>query len=425
MTDFYVNGAAGDDGASGRSLSEPVKTIFHATELAAGTPGDSGTIYVSPGVYDLANDDNFPLLVPPRFSLEGTGTSPTDLPVIRFDGQARGSDGIVPWWNNIVLAAGVAVRNIVIEADPYTDAPPCTTMNAVMALVEGVTLENVEVRASDGDIERGFGVAVMGLGNSGHLRGVRFQACGIGVIWDGGACDLRDSTFDTAGASFREGDHSIESNTFVNSTVGIRSNTNARVVGNEFRGDPGGETCAIWVNGPPGAADDGPFIEVNTIRDYRYGIICEGAGVARFRMNTIERFFVTGVYIMNYAAPVFVNNRISTPANLHARLLMTGLNAHPAFEDTVFDSRLASPMVGDPLISIWLRSPVDFGGGERSSGNNSFGRVNSDAPPVADIPGGGVITAHNNLWPYPATLFFDVAPGTRVETDGERRDPDR
>lgn len=423
MTDFYVNGATGDDSAPGTS-AEPVKTIFCATELAAETPGDSGTIYVSAGIYDLANGDNFPLLVPPRFSLEGT--SRIDLPVIRFDGRARGSDGVVPHWNNIVLAAGVAVRNIVIEADPYTDIPPCTTMSAVRAVMEGVTVENVEVRARDGDIERGFHVAISGGGNRGLLQEVRFQACRNGVIWNGGACDLTNSRFDTASAAFGEGDHSIASNTFVNSTVEIHSNTNVRVVRNTFQGDAEGVDCAIWVHGPPGVADDGPFIEENVIRDYRFGIICEGTGVAHFRMNTIERFSHQGVWIRNDAAPVFENsNRIGTPTDRHARLLTTERNAHPAFEYTVFDSRLASPMGGHPLVSIVLHSPVDFGGGERSSGNNSFGMANSVALSVADIPGGGIITAHNNLWPYLAPLFFNAAPGTRVETDGARLDPDR
>lgn len=421
MPDFYVNGTRGDDLAPG-TYAQPVKTIFRATELAAEMPGGSGTIYVEPGIYDLASGENFPLLVPPRYGLEGTGF--TDLPIIRYDGRARGSDGIVPFWNNVVLVAGTAVRNIVMEADPYTDIPPCTTMNAMQTIEDGVTVENVELRARSLDINDGFGFGIYGVGNRGLIQGIRFRAGGSEVLWEGGSCTLRRSSFDTAGAYFGDGDHTIETNTFVNAFLGVRPSTNARIFRNSFRDSAIGGGV-IWVHGPPGTAADGPFIEDNVIRDCRFGISCEGRGTARFRRNSVERFSNIGVWIHGGSSPVFENNnRIRMPTDRFALVLKTGSDAFPSFEDTVFDSKLASPTGGRifAMTGIELRSPVDFGGGGRSRGNNSFGMVYSW--PIADIPGGGVIKAHNNLWPYYYGRLFNAAPGTVVEYDGARLDPD-
>jgi hypothetical protein len=86
MVDFHVDRNTGNDGASG-SATQPVRTISRATELAAETLGATGSIYVAPGEYDLSIGELFPILVPPRFSLEGT--SRTDRPVIRFEATTR------------------------------------------------------------------------------------------------------------------------------------------------------------------------------------------------------------------------------------------------------------------------------------------------------------------------------------------------
>jgi hypothetical protein len=75
MADIYVNRRTGDDRNPGTPAS-PVKTILRATELAAEVPGSAGTIFVAPGVYNLDNGENFPLLVPPLYALEGE--SPSD-----------------------------------------------------------------------------------------------------------------------------------------------------------------------------------------------------------------------------------------------------------------------------------------------------------------------------------------------------------
>jgi hypothetical protein len=240
----------------------------------------------------------------------------------------------------------------------------------------------------------------------------------------GGACTLERSFFDTATVSMGEGDHRVTANDFENASLHLQPGTNARVYRNTFRDITLG-MFAIAVRGERGASAEGPFIDDNTIRDCLFGITCEGLGSSTFRMNLIERFGTIGILVQSGATPVFRNNnRIRSPMGIFTLLLETRGAAYPAFEDTEFNSFLPDTLDGAAaaMTAIRLATLVDFGGGGRSRGNNSFGNVAYMSR--ADIPGGGTIKAHNNLWPYVGGRLFATAPGTTVEYDGARLDPD-
>jgi hypothetical protein len=422
MADFYVDGTAGNDGAPGTS-AQPVRTITRATELAAESPDRAGTIHVSEGTYDLSRGENFPILVRPGYVLAGSASSTP--PVIRFGARARDAGGtIVSFWGSVMMVAGAGIRRVVIEADPQEAAPPCNGISAVATVEDGVVFEDVAFRSRDPDTD-GFSSAIFGLGNRGTITDVRFDPGGGNLYWNGGGCSVTRSAFvgPWAFAQFGPGEHDIINNRFTDVALSIGSDTDARVSRNEFTGVRGG--AAIRVDGGRlrGSSPEGPLIEDNRVRDCEYGIDCERPGTARFRGNVIEEFLTCGVFVRHGATPLFERgNVIRQAASPFARLLRTTNGAFPAFEETTFDGALQVPTAGHlgVLASIILESQADLGGGGRSRGDNSFGRVFT--PAHAEIPGGGVITAHNNLW---SSLFFYATPGTVVETDGARIDPAR
>ena len=428
MADFYVGGTAGDDGAPGTS-ARPLRTITRATELAAESPDRVGTIHIASGTYDLSHGENFPILVPPGYMLAGMATSAA--PVIRFHVQARDAGGaIVPFWGSEMMIAGAGLRRVVIEADPIGEAPPCSGICAVRTVEDGVVFEDVTFRSRAADLAEpgpdSFSTSIFGLGNRGTITNARFEPGGGNLHWTGGACRVERSTFvgPWAFASFGPGEHEITESHFTRVSVTIGSDTAARVVDNEFAGVRGGAAIRVAGDRLRGSSPGGPVIKANRIRDCEYGIACDGPGTARFRGNVVEEFLTGGVTIRRGATPVFESrNVIKRAASPFAWLLKTGMDAFPAFEDTVFDGALAVPTSGERgvLVSILLQSQADLGGGGRSRGDNSFGRVFT--PGVAEIPGGGVITAHNNLWFFHG--IFLTSPGTVVEYDGARDDPAR
>jgi hypothetical protein len=426
MAEFYVDGAAGDDLAPGTS-ARPLRTITRATELAAASPDRSGTIHVAAGTYEVWRGENFPILVPPGYLLAGMASSPP--PVIRFHVRARDAGGaIVPFEGAVMMVAGAGLRRVVIEADPIPDpmSLPCRGFSAVSTVEDGVVFEDVTFRSRAADVGMdSFTASIMGLGNRGTITDARFEPGGGNLYWIGGACRVERSTFvgPWAFASFGPGEHEITNNRFTRVGVEIGSDTDAHVSRNEFVGLRGG--AAIKVDGvrQRGASPTGPLIEDNRILDCQSGIYCEGPGTARFRGNVVEEFLGLGIDVSHGATPVFERrNVIRRAADWRAVLVRTG-TGFPVFEETTFDGTLASPTDENRgvILSFQLGGPADFGGGGRSRGNNSFGRVFT--PGIARIPGGGVITAHNNLW-FLRRIFF-TAPGTVVEQDGDRDDPAR
>jgi hypothetical protein len=110
---IFVDAAAGSDAAPGTAAA-PMKSITAALAVAPA----AGTVSVSPGLYDAANGELFPILLPDGVTLvgdvaaQGAGPTPT---LIRGHGALGGNVAV-----GLVGAEGCVIAGLTIEDTQYT-----------------------------------------------------------------------------------------------------------------------------------------------------------------------------------------------------------------------------------------------------------------------------------------------------------------
>jgi hypothetical protein len=157
--DYYVDARNGNDLATG-SLDDPLKTITQALSLA--TDGDS--IRVLPGLYDAANGEAFPLMVPAGVSVfgdeanKGSGEDSTMVVGGGLVGGTNQSAAFRPESNTLI--AGFRVTNAV-------ETPEAPFPHGIMVGIVGPpTANNVTIR--NNTLTRNGAAGAMLLASSGH-----------------------------------------------------------------------------------------------------------------------------------------------------------------------------------------------------------------------------------------------------------------
>src|SRR3990170_3144949 len=415
MADFYVDAESGDNSNDGRSRSEPVRSITRAIELASDPRlRMGGTIHVQPGTYGPETDEMFPLLVPPSFYLRGADR---DRTIIRFTGEMRTADGMtLTYLMGEAIHAGRGVSNLTLEADPSPtlSSDSCNFMDGINVINGGTRIEDVTVRAGDAipPEYHGFatGIYVKGVENA-TISNVRVERCGLGITtYRVGVPSVEGGEFidNNVGVTVGSGGTRVQGAHFQRGLTGahIDTTSTANILNNIFSGQEHGIIIGNpWLSGPiPGP---GPTVQLNSINDVYYGIICEGEGEALVEDNTIEDFTV-GVLIRRNAAPLLRRNLVLRPSgitvNFHFLKIIEG--ARPALEENEFRDD------GGGGLWTWSRieSVCDLGGGGRSRGGNHFGRMEG----LIDfsLPEGGEIFAMHNYWrrlPVPNSQVEEVA----------------
>ncbi len=109
VADFYVNPRLGADDAAGTSAAQAYRTITQALAAVAPVKDANPVIALAPGLYNAANGEVFPLVVPPGITV--VGDEDNYGAGITIDGA-----GPMPSWNAIPVAlipsSGAAVRGL-------------------------------------------------------------------------------------------------------------------------------------------------------------------------------------------------------------------------------------------------------------------------------------------------------------------------
>jgi hypothetical protein len=229
VADWCVNAVTGNDGNAG-TFASPFKTITHALAAALGTQ----TVYVAPGLYDVANGETFPLVVPPSVTLLGDEPNRGNGPGLS-DTIIRGGGSLgAPYPANLVAA--VRPRTGVVIAGFWIHGDVVLAMSLHYGLVlpdPAVTLRNNTIRESPS------GGAYM-FNNAGGHTIVNNLVFGNGV----------GLTFDSGGVGSR-----VEFNLITENTHGVEYTAAG--------GDLGGGSAASF---------GGNTISCNTINDVRAAI---------------------------------------------------------------------------------------------------------------------------------------------------------
>lgn len=415
MPDYYVNITTGQDSNPG-TLDLPVATITRATELAAESDLATGTIHVEPGTYGLR--EVFPILVPPRFGLEGNGSSAEDTR-IEFTGTVRGTS-----YHGVAIQGGASVRNLTIVADPPAFDPiTCSFSVGLSVRIDGCQVEDVidklsETAAVDSS-SFGDGIYIDGadavlnhviseksgiiaVNCNAEIRGCKVTNGSVGVGGNGGATIVEDCIFRDGSLSVGLGTETI-----------IRGNT-----------VNGGRISITGDSRLP--AERGPTIRLNRVFGGMSGIRWQGTGYALIENNTIQasRWTVTintggfgGMASPFFRINTFHLSNHSDPFSLVRSdcLLKVTRSSNPGFEANTFiiDSSAL------PLRPFVVEGPADFGGGERRSlGNNHFGRIWGGH---MNFDYAGMIFARHNFWQVLPPQYHS-GRRTTVDTEGARLD---
>lgn len=411
MPDYYVDRATGRDSNPG-TLSSPVATITRATELAAEDDRATGIIYIEPGVYTTGED--FPILIPPTFGLEGRGSAPDDCR-IEFTGVVMDTS-----YKGVAVQAGAFIKNISIQAVPPASAPiSCNYSIGLMVKVDGCRVENFNVKLSEtaptDAVGFGTGVAIDGVDATAtqvHVQDTMFLA----LDTDAGITDCEVTNGCLAAAN--RGRMTIEQCRLRNAAICVGTGTEARVERNAL--NPG------WflVNGqrsPRGGP--GPTIRGNWALGGKRGMSCVGEGNSTIEMNVVQASD-WALSVSLGASPFFrgngfeLYNLTASFAEFRGRyVLRVGPGCDPAFESNRLNR--ISRAVGLYHQMFRVAGPADFGGGPRgSAGANTFGI--GIATPDFTYPGD--IYARNNFW-YVLPPVFRKGERTIVHTEGAMLDP--
>src|SRR5438876_2673086 len=106
MPDFYVD--VGGNDANPGTAARPVRTITHATELAATAVPEFGTIFVGDGTYE-SPPERFPILIPPGFAFEGATRAGC---IVRFTGEVRTAGTGTLYWGGVAIQPGRSLRRV-------------------------------------------------------------------------------------------------------------------------------------------------------------------------------------------------------------------------------------------------------------------------------------------------------------------------
>ena len=411
MPDYYVNPTTGNDGNPGTS-SSPVRTITRATELAAIVDRATGTIFIDPGTYSSRED--FPILVPPAFGLQGRGSTPNDCR-IEFTGGVSDS---------VAVQGGASVRNLTVVAAPPAGAPrSCNFSIGLLITVDGCELENIGNKLHESEPEDGvgFGIGIWIKGadaRASHLeieRSTLYVSDSDSVITE---CRATSGSITVGG----EGAMRVENCSLTNSRLAVYTSTSAVVEGNWLNG----EGISVLGNGLASAV--GPIIRSNIVRNGLYdALVCRLPGTALVERNTISAKRRT-VSILEGGSPFLRNNdfKLLNPdgdtrfTEEHVLWVAPGrtIGPGPCFEGNLFT-------IGPglyPLRPMWVNGPADFGGGIGRSIDMNFFRL----PPglFIDFDHPGQAYARDNFWNYLPPQYRD-GPDTTVDTEGARLDPAR
>jgi hypothetical protein len=421
VPDFYVNAATGSDANPG-TASRPFRTVTRATHAAADADdGATGTIFVANGSY--GGGEEFPILVPPRFALEGESREGCE---IRFRGFSV-VGGIV---NGVAVHGGHSVRHLAIVADPPPSLPlTCSQSVGLEVLIEEeeCIVEDVAVRTASGaPPESGFGFGIWMNNVRGSATALRLSANSL-ALWefDGTirACDFREGG---PLQVFEGGVVTITDCEFTDSALGVSGAATTVVQSNRFVGTEPNTRCGIVATG--GA----PTVRANHVRGVQVAMWCDSGSHA-----VIENNFFSGwsmvVRVDRGASPTLRSNTIELNDPTHGpngKVLWVQAGGSPRFDGNFFLLRTE----GIARLPILVSGSADFGGGALGSrGRNHFGHLRGAIR--FDYP--GPMFARDNFWRdappffwtepdlYSAYGWYQLGESTTVSVDGALLDPDR